>query len=315
MTTFTTSGSVVSFDTSGSAVAFSVATAGAAFTVTGGAGPAGASGTAAIPTGGTAGQVLAKIDATDYNTEWVDQTGGGGGGIAETLLDAKGDLIVASAADTAARLAVGTNGYVLTADSAQSTGVKWAAAEVPSTRTISTTSPLSGGGDLSANRTLTIADATTSAKGAVQLTDSTSSTSTTTAATPNSVKAAYDLANGAVAKSLVDAKGDLIAATAADTVARLPIGTNGYVLTADSAESTGMKWASVSGASGIPASTVNAKGDLIVGTADDTVDRLAVGTNGYVLTADSSQSTGVKWAAASGGSSAGGDLYLAANYV
>lgn len=60
-------------------------------------------------------------------------------------------------------------------------------------RTISTTAPLAGGGDLSANRTLTIADATTSVKGAVQLTDSVSSTSTTTAATPNSVKTAFDL--------------------------------------------------------------------------------------------------------------------------
>jgi hypothetical protein len=67
--------------------------------------------------------------------------------------------------------------------------------------TISTTAPLSGGGDLSANRTLTIADGTTSVKGAVQLTDSTSSTSTTTAATPNSVKTAYDLAAAALPKS------------------------------------------------------------------------------------------------------------------
>lgn len=43
--------------------------------------------------------------------------------------------------------------------------------------------------------------ATTSNAGAVQLTDSTSSTSTTTAATPNSVKSAYDLANAALPKS------------------------------------------------------------------------------------------------------------------
>ena len=50
-------------------------------------------------------------------------------GIPATLLDAKGDLIVASAADTAARLAVGgTNGHLLTVDSAETLGVKWAAA-------------------------------------------------------------------------------------------------------------------------------------------------------------------------------------------
>ncbi len=30
-----------------------------------------------VPTGGTTGQVLAKIDGTDFNTDWVDQSGGG----------------------------------------------------------------------------------------------------------------------------------------------------------------------------------------------------------------------------------------------
>lgn len=49
-----------------------------------------------------------------------------------------------------------------------------------------------------------------------------------------------------VPKSLVDAKGDLIAATAADTVARLAVGTNGQVLTADSTAATGLKWATAS---------------------------------------------------------------------
>lgn len=43
--------------------------------------------------------------------------------------------------------------------------------------------------------------------------------------------------------SIVDAKGDLIAATAADSVSRLAVGANGTVLTADSAEATGLKWA------------------------------------------------------------------------
>lgn len=48
--------------------------------------------------------------------------------IPQGLLDAKGDLIAASAGDVAARLAVGSNGHVLTADSAEAVGVKWAAA-------------------------------------------------------------------------------------------------------------------------------------------------------------------------------------------
>jgi hypothetical protein len=68
---------------------------------------------------------------------------------------------------------------------------------VPASRAVNTTAPLTGGGALNADRTLGIQDATTAQKGAVQLTDSVSSTSTTTAATPNSVKMAYDLANAA----------------------------------------------------------------------------------------------------------------------
>jgi hypothetical protein len=50
------------------------------------------------------------------------------GGIQPTIVDAKGDIIAATAADTPARLAVGANDTVLTADSSTSTGLKWAAA-------------------------------------------------------------------------------------------------------------------------------------------------------------------------------------------
>ena len=44
--------------------------------------------------------------------------------------------------------------------------------------------------------------------------------------------------------------------------------------------------------------TVDAKGDLIVATANNAISRLGVGTNGHLLTADSAEATGVKWAAA-----------------
>jgi hypothetical protein len=61
------------------------------------------------------------------------------------------------------------------------------------------------------------------------------------------VKSAYDLAGAAIAKSLVDAKGDLIVATSSDTVTRLAVGaTNGHVLTVDSNEATGVKWSAAS---------------------------------------------------------------------
>lgn len=49
-----------------------------------------------------------------------------------------------------------------------------------------------------------------------------------------------------IQKTIVDAKGDLIAATGADAVDRLAVGTNGQVLTADSTASTGIKWAAPS---------------------------------------------------------------------
>jgi hypothetical protein len=48
----------------------------------------------------------------------------------------------------------------------------------------------------------------------------------------------------------------------------------------------------------IPLSTVTTKGDLIAGTGTSAVARVAVGTNGYFLTADSTQAAGVAWAAA-----------------
>jgi hypothetical protein len=57
--------------------------------------------------------------------------------------------------------------------------------------------------------------------------------------------------DGAVRKSLVDAKGDLLAGTANDTVARVAVGTNGQVLTADSAQTAGVKWATP-GSGGAP---------------------------------------------------------------
>jgi len=67
----------------------------------------------------------------------------------------------------------------------------------------------------------------------------------------------YSVAN-ALTTTIVDAKGDLLAGTANDTVGRLAVGTNGQYLVADSAETTGIKWASLSAVSTLDL-TINAQ--------------------------------------------------------
>ena len=57
------------------------------------------------------------------------------------------------------------------------------------------------------------------------------------------VEAFVNSTPGVVQNDIVDAKGDIIAATAADAVSRLAVGTDTYVLTADSGEATGLAWA------------------------------------------------------------------------
>ena len=107
----------------------------------------------------------------------------------------------------------------------------------------------------------------------------------------------------------------------ANTNTRLPIGSAGQVLTVAAGvpswatpttgdiegvtAGTGISGGGTSGTVTITnsmATAIDAKGDLIVGTGADTFSRLAVGTNGQVLTADSSEATGLKFATPAGGS-------------
>jgi hypothetical protein len=57
---------------------------------------------------------------------------------------------------------------------------------------------------------------------------------------------AFELADS-IARSVFDAKGDIIAATSADTPGKLTVGTNGQYLQADSSTATGLTWSTVTG--------------------------------------------------------------------
>jgi hypothetical protein len=75
-----------------------------------------------------------------------------------------------------------------------------------------------------------------------QLTNEINSTSTTVGASALAVKTAYDHAASAIRPSIIDAKGDLIVGSAADTAVNVPIGADNSVLVANSLAASGVSW-------------------------------------------------------------------------
>jgi hypothetical protein len=101
----------------------------------------------------------------------------------------------------------------------------------------------------------------------------------------------------AINPTIVDAKGDIIAATAADTVARLAVGSNDTVLTADSTAATGLKWAAPAGGS-LQEQRFTSSGTFTVPTGVTKVWATVVGAGGGGATRDGSNV--VAWGGYSG---------------
>lgn len=293
------------------------------------------------------------------------------GYLKESDYNAKGDLISASANDTPSTVTAGANDTVLMADSAATAGLKWAAPAVPSTQAFGDAAA-EGTGDTftrgdhkhgmpaapaaeRAAASTTPAPIGTAAVG-VGVTDARADHVHATGAGVPSTQAFGDVAAagagpaaamtdhkhammadpvtahaaaadphaGYVLESLLDAKGDIIVASADNTPAKLTVGADDTILMADAAAAAGLKW--VAPAAPVAVGTANAagssddfsrashvhahevahvahdtvwdaKGDLVVGTAADTAAAVTVGANDTILMADSAQTAGVKWVA------------------
>lgn len=254
--------------------------------------------------------------------------------ILDTIIDAKGDLIVGSAADTPSILTAGANGEILAANSAEATGLEWIAAP--------------GGGDLLAANNLSDVDSVSTSRTNLDVpsnseavldtlfdantiikadTDNTPEALTVgeqtfvgritggeiTALTPSQGRTLFDVSatGDVVLKSLYDAN-TILTANSDNTPAALTVAEQTLVGRVTAGSIDDLSVSAVRTMLDVPTNSeailktiIDAKGDLIVGTAADTPARLAVGgTNGHVLTVDSAEATGMKWAAAAGGGGA-----------
>jgi hypothetical protein len=134
----------------------------------------------------------------------------------------KGDLVVYDGTDNI-RLAVGTNGYYLKADSTTGSGLAWDSVAAGGVTSVTATAPLASSGGATPDISLT---------GIVPIANGGTGETTDVAA--------FD------ALAPTTTKGDIIVYDGSDNI-RLGVGAHSYVLTADSTTASGLTWASVGG--------------------------------------------------------------------
>jgi len=118
--------------------------------------------------------------------------------------------------------------------------------------------------------------------------------------------------NPFIPQTIIGAKGDIVVGTANDTASVLSAGTNGFVLSANSATTSGLQWIAQDDSNAIQNALLTTTGDTIYASGASTPARLGIGTTGQVLTVSGGLPA---WATPSSGTPAfvGATAYRTAN--
>jgi hypothetical protein len=143
---------------------------------------------------GTNGQLLSANSSCSAGLEWVTPVAS----IPCSAFNVKGDVLVGTAAGFYTALPIGSEGQILTVCTACTSGLAWAPSPEDGVQSVSGTSPIQVDNTIPTAPVVSVDVASTTALGVVQLENSVSSTSTSLAATANSVKLAYDAALNSV---------------------------------------------------------------------------------------------------------------------
>jgi len=195
-----------------------------------------------------------------------------------TDLPADFEVFGQAVATSMADLLGGTSGQILSKNSNTDMDFVWITNDQGDITAVNVTSPITGGGTSGAV-TVGIQSASTTQSGAVQLSDSTSTTSSILAATPTAVKSSYDLAAAAIPKSTVTTNGDLIYGTGSGAVTRLGIGSSAQVLTVAGGVPS---WATPAAGGTANWSLLNAGGTALTGSTTVTVSGIS-GKNSVMI--------------------------------
>jgi hypothetical protein len=192
-------------------------------------------------------------------------------------------------------------GDITTADTTSTTYINIAtvtaqAQSAATSAATSATSAATSATSAAASHSAAATSATSAAASATAAATSATSAAASATAAATSAASAAAAVTTAIQASTVTTKGDLIAGTGAGTVARLGAGTNGFILSADSAQATGLSWiaanpgdiTSVTASTGLTGGGTSGAVTVALDTTSAYVLPSQTGSNGYFLSTNGS---------------------------